>query len=94
MYYIETDVQPDSFPNIIASFWWAIATLTTIGYGDVYPVTAGGKLLSAVIALLGIGLVALPTGIISSEFLVQMGERRSDGAKGERRFCPYCGHRL
>ncbi len=69
MYYVENDAQPDMFPNIIASFWWAVATLTTVGYGDVYPITAVGKLLSGIIALLGIGLVALPTGIISSGFM-------------------------
>ncbi len=69
MYYIENDTQPESFPNIIASFWWAIATLTTVGYGDVYPVTALGKIVSGIIALLGVGLVALPTGIISSAFV-------------------------
>ena len=97
MYYAETDVQPDNFPNIIASFWWAIATLTTVGYGDVYPVTALGKVLSGVIALLGIGLVALPTGIISSGFIEEVQTRR--GSVGKREsvdypFCPHCGKRL
>ena len=65
---VENSSQPDSFPNIYASMWWAIATLTTVGYGDVYPVTAAGKILSGVIALLGIGLVAFPTGILSGSF--------------------------
>lgn len=68
MYHIEGNRQPEAFPNIIASFWWAIATLTTVGYGDVYPITGWGKFISGVIALLGIGLVALPTGILSSAF--------------------------
>jgi len=72
MYYIEKDFQPDKFPNIIASSWWAITTLTTVGYGDVSPVTVGGKIFSAIIALLGIGLVALPTGIISSGFIEEV----------------------
>ena len=63
MYYIEGQAQPDKFPNIIASFWWAIATLTTVGYGDVYPITGFGKFVSGLIAVLGIGLVALPTGL-------------------------------
>ena len=72
MYYIENDIQPDCFPNILASFWWSIATLTTVGYGDVYPVTAAGKVLAALIAVLGIGLVALPSGIISSGFMEEI----------------------
>ena len=69
MYYVESGIQPDSFPNIVASFGWAIATLTTVGYGDVYPVTILGKILSGVIALPDIGIVALPNGIISSGFM-------------------------
>ena len=69
MFYIEHDDQPEQFANIGDAFWWSIATLTTVGYGDVYPVTGLGKLLSGVIALIGIGFVALPTGIISSAFI-------------------------
>ncbi len=66
---VEHEVNPTWFPNIYASMWWAVATLTTVGYGDVYPVTPMGKILSGVIALLGIGLVALPTGILSGSFV-------------------------
>jgi voltage-gated potassium channel len=69
MFEIEHDAQPDKFPDILTTFWWAIATLTTIGYGDVYPITGSGKLLSAIISLIGIGFIALPTGIISSSLL-------------------------
>ncbi len=84
IYYMETDIQPEAFPNIVASFWWAIATLTTVGYGDVYPVTALGKLLASVIAVTGIGLVALPTGILSSGFMDAI-------KKDETVKCPHCG---
>jgi voltage-gated potassium channel len=69
MYYVESPVQPDKFNSAFSGFWWAVATLTTVGYGDIYPVTGLGKVISAVIALLGIGIVALPTGIISAGFL-------------------------
>jgi voltage-gated potassium channel len=72
MWYVEGGEQPDKFPNIVASFWWAIATLTTVGYGDVFPVTPLGKFLSGFIALLGIGLVALPAGILSSAFIEKL----------------------
>ena len=88
MYYLECDAQPDVFPNIIAAFWWAIATLTTVGYGDVYPVTIWGKVISAIIAVLGIGIVALPTGIISSGFIEEVEAQkklRSHRAIPERR---------
>lgn len=88
MYYVEHNAQPEQFSNIFQSFWWAVATLTTIGYGDIYPVTALGKLLSAVIALLGIGLVALPTGILSAGFMEILKEN------GKPQTCPHCGRIL
>lgn len=89
MYYIEGDAQPDKFPNVMASFWWAISTLTTIGYGDVYPITALGKILSALIAVLGIGLVALPTGLISAGFIEKIGKKNQISQS-----CPHCGKSL
>lgn len=88
MYYVEHEAQPEQFSNIFQSFWWAVATLTTIGYGDIYPVTAVGKLLSAVIALLGIGLVALPTGILSAGFIEVMKQ------EDKTQTCPHCGRVL
>lgn len=75
MYFVEggpNGAQPEAFPNIIASFWWAVATLTTVGYGDVFPITPIGKVLSGIIAILGIGLVALPAGILSSAFVEKL----------------------
>ena len=89
MYYIEGKVQPEAFPNIVASFWWAIATLTTVGYGDVYPITDWGKIISGIIALLGIGIVALPTGILSAGFMDKIKQRREAEASKER--CSLCG---
>jgi voltage-gated potassium channel len=65
MYFIENEYQPEQFPNIPATLWWAIATLTTVGYGDVYPITVLGKILGGIISVFGIGLVALPSGIIA-----------------------------
>ncbi len=93
MYYIERDVQPEAFASIGHSFWWAIATLTTVGYGDVYPITGLGKVLSAVIALIGIGFVALPTGIISSVFIekVQKESQIEHHQEHQECTCPNCG---
>jgi len=89
MYYIEGQAQPDKFPNIIASFWWAIATLTTVGYGDVYPITGFGKFVSGLIAVLGIGLVALPTGLVSAGFMEKIGKSDKTSKK-----CPHCGKEI
>lgn len=94
MYHAENAIQPDSFPNIIASFWWAVATLTTVGYGDVYPVTATGKILSAIVAILGIGIVALPTGILASGFMKELEETKSDCQPVKPIFCLHCGRKL
>lgn len=95
MYYIEHDDQPEQFASIGDSFWWAIATLTTVGYGDVYPVTALGKLLSGIIALIGIGFVALPTGIISSAFIEKI-QKDKQKIKKEKTHCqcPKCGNQF
>jgi voltage-gated potassium channel len=87
MFHIEGPVQPDKFPNVFSTMWWAIATLTTIGYGDVFPITGLGKVLSGIIALLGIGLVALPTGIISAGFIEKLNKVKS-GKKIT--VCPHC----
>lgn len=88
MYYVENEAQPIKFASIGHSFWWSVATLTTVGYGDVYPITALGKFMSAIIALIGIGFVALPTGIISSAFVDEMQSKR---AKKKECECPNCG---
>ena len=66
IYYFEKTKQPDDFGSIPDAMWWAIVTLTTIGYGDVYPVTAGGKVFTALVALVGVGLIAIPSGLLAS----------------------------
>ena len=66
IYYFENEAQPEKFSSIIDSLWWAVATLTTVGYGDVYPITAGGKLFTFLILMIGLGIVAIPAGIIAS----------------------------
>ena len=95
MYFVEKDAEPQVFTSIPAAMWWAVVTLTTVGYGDLVPVTLAGRFLAAVIALLGIGLFALPAGIISAGMLeAQVGDaanerRPARPAGGE--ICPHCG---
>ena len=71
MYSLEHDAQPEVFSNAFSGIWWSVSTLLTIGYGDIYPVTAMGKIFSIFITFLGVGMVAIPTGIISAGFVDQ-----------------------
>jgi voltage-gated potassium channel len=72
MFNLENEVQPDVFENAFSGMWWAVATFTTVGYGDIFPITGGGKLVAGMLSMLGIGLVAVPTGIISAGFIEQI----------------------
>ena len=71
MYSLEHEAQPDVFTNAFSGIWWSVSTLLTVGYGDIYPITNTGKLFSIVITFLGVGMVAIPTGIISAGFVDQ-----------------------
>lgn len=89
MYFAEHGAQPDAFSSIPSAMWWGIVTLTTVGYGDTYPVTGLGKVLGAVIALLGIGMFALPAGILGSGFAEEIDRRKKEGD-----VCPHCGREM
>ena len=105
IFYAEHDAQPQQFSNAFSGLWWAVATLTTVGYGDIYPITPIGRILGAIIALLGIGMAAVPTGILSAGF-VELLERKkrkeeentADPAQAEEKtppvYCPHCGKKL
>ncbi len=66
IYQFENPAQPEQFGSVFESLWWALSTLTTVGYGDVFPITAGGKVFTGIILMIGLGIVALPAGIIAS----------------------------
>jgi voltage-gated potassium channel len=85
MYFAEHDAQPEAFSSIPAALWWGVVTLTTVGYGNVTPITPAGRVLGGVIAVLGVGLVALPASILASGFIEE---------SGEREYCPHCGEPL
>ena len=88
IYFAESSAQPEAFPDIPSAMWWSVITLTTVGYGDIYPITAAGKVLAALTAIMGIGLVALPTGILGSGFVAEI-QREKEGSR-----CPHCGREL
>lgn len=93
MYYVERPAQPEVFSSIPATMWWSVATLTTVGYGDVVPVTVLGRVIGSVISLLGIGFFALPAGILASGFSDVMREER-DRERARAAVCPHCGRLL
>ena len=76
IYYLEYEAQPDKFSSITESIWWATVSLATVGYGDVYPITVGGKIFASIISLVGIGIVAIPTGVISAAFVEEIYKER------------------
>jgi voltage-gated potassium channel len=88
MFFVEHEAQPQQFSSIPAAMWWGVATLTTVGYGDIYPITTLGKTLSAFISILGVGLFALPAGILAGGFAEEIHRRK------EKRTCPHCGGEL
>jgi len=89
MFYLEREEQPEVFTSIPASMWWGVATLTTVGYGDIYPVTPAGKVLGSLMAFMGIGMFALPAGLFAEGFSHEI-RRRRQGAQT----CPHCGKAL
>ena len=86
MYFAEHGAQPEAFSSIPAALWWGVVTLTTVGYGDVYPVTPVGQLLGGIIAALGVGLFALPASVLASGFI--------EDREREQKHCPHCGELL
>ena len=89
IYYVEVDTQPDVFTSIPAAMWWGISALTTVGYGDITPVTPLGKFLGGIIQLLGIAIFALPAGIIAAGYEEE--SRRNAAGPG---ICKSCGRPL
>lgn len=102
MFHLEGEAQPNVFTSIPATMWWGIVTLTTIGYGDMAPVTAAGRALGGVVAVLGIGMFALPAGLLGAAFVDELGKLRAArhgdahaaGEHGGGAHCPHCGKAL
>lgn len=89
IYYVEKDAQPESFGSIPDAMWWGVAALSTTGYGDVRPITPLGKFLGAIITVSGIGMFAVPAGIIASGFI-----NKIQGSDKKNIKCPHCGEKI
>ena len=74
IYYFENEAQPQAFQSIIHSFWWSVVTLTTVGYGDVYPVTIGGKIFTFLVLMIGVGIITIPAGLIATAMMKRRNE--------------------
>ncbi len=85
MYSLENEAQPEQFENAFSGIWWSVSTLLTVGYGDIYPITPLGKLMAIVITFLGVGMVAIPTGIISAGFVEQYTKLKIIGSHYEEK---------
>jgi voltage-gated potassium channel len=88
LYAVERQAQPEVFSSIPAAMWWSIATLTTVGYGDIYPITPLGKFLGSLISIFGIGMFALPTGVLGAAFLEEIRSAKKTV------ICPHCGKEI
>jgi voltage-gated potassium channel len=86
IYLAEREAQPEAFGSIPSAMWWAVVTLTTVGYGDIYPKTVLGKMIASAISILGIGMLALPAGILASGFAERIAHKPR-----QARVCPHCG---
>ncbi|MDR1593040.1 MAG: ion transporter [Prevotellaceae bacterium] len=90
MYFIEHEQQPDKFSSIPETMWWSVTTLTTVGYGDVFPITTLGRILTAFISILGLGMFALPAGILASGFADEFHKIKEK----DKNRCPHCGKKI
>ena len=93
VYNIEKEVQPEVFSNVFSSMWWAIITVTSIGYGDIYPITPMGRLIGGIVGVVGVISVAILTGVISAGF-IEISNKKKKSDKDKRHFCPYCGKKI
>lgn len=82
IYYFEHAAQPDKFTSIFTSLWWSVCTLTTVGYGDIFPITFGGRLFTFLLLLIGLSIISIPAGILSSAM-----------SKSRKEFFPYSSHK-
>jgi voltage-gated potassium channel len=93
MFFAERTAQPAKFSSVLASLWWGVETLTTIGYGDMVPVTPLGKLIGGTVMMMGVGLFALPAGIFASGFFEERNRQREIRCD-EKTICPHCGKEI
>ena len=88
MYFLERDAQPQTFATILEALWWGVSTLTSVGYGDILPVTPAGKVVGGIVQVLGVGLFAIPAGVFAAGF------SEAFARKNRTQSCPHCGKEL
>lgn len=81
IYYFENTAQPEHFKSIVHSLWWSLSTLTTVGYGDIYPITTGGKVFTFFLLMIGLGVVAVPSGLIATALSRTIQEEKNSKSK-------------
>lgn len=94
IYYVERGTQPQAFGSIPEALWWSVITVTTVGYGDAYPVTPMGRVLGGMVALLGTGIGAIPAGLLASGFSEALEDDEDEEDQKEIHYCPHCGSKL
>jgi voltage-gated potassium channel len=90
MFLVEREAQPQTFNSIIDALWWGVSTITSVGYGDILPVTPAGKVLGGIVQILGVGLFALPAGVFAAGFTEEINRK----AARDRCICPHCGKKI
>lgn len=85
MFFLEREAQPQTFTTILEALWWGVSTLTSVGYGDILPVTPAGKVVGGIVQILGVGLFAIPAGVFAAGF------SEAIARKGRPQICPHCG---
>lgn len=94
MYHVEHDAQPEKFSSIPATMWWGVSTLTTVGYGDMYPITPLGKVIGGFIMIIGVGVLAVPTGILAAGFTSELKKHKEHDHHTAGEYCPHCGKKI
>jgi voltage-gated potassium channel len=90
MFFVEREAQPQTFKSIMDALWWGVSTITSVGYGDILPVTPAGKVLGGIVQILGVGLFAIPAGVFAAGFTEEINRKKSP----PRDVCPHCGKRI
>ena len=95
MFVVEREAQPEAFGSILDALWWGVSTITSVGYGDIMPVTPAGKLIGGIVQMLGVGLFAIPAGVFAAGFTEEVSRKKEQSRRAaEHKRCPHCGEEI